>query len=283
MPKCEGDRRKASAAHARKALQQQRQQRRRHADVDERKIQAVELLFQSGWLSSGRHLSRSCNVSRPWLERLVYVGADWSMQEEVDGFMDMLHDIEKAKVAGNLLPLNFVWARMYDESPFLMKTDVLTHNGTLDEDASVAKVMGSKLRFAFAFLRPGRGSAQSPDAHIIRGAFSSRFVALTSMHASKVLKSIRDTMSLPPRARPKVEGLFPRCGVAINADLHPSNNAAERQEQKENPRWPSALWRCSFHRTRTGESRTLALDSAMESFLFNVGHTLCIATGAWKH
>jgi len=142
--------------------------------------------------------------------------------------------------------------------------------------------MGAQPRFAFTCFTSNNGSEQSPRAHIIRGALSSRLTSVTSLHAPKVLQALRSAMSLPPEVCRTIEDLFPRCGVAINADLHPSNNAAERQERMDKPRWPSAVWRCSFHRTRTAESRTLALDSPTESFLFNVGLAFFSTPGAWK-
>ena len=208
--------------------------------------------------------------------------ADSCISMETEGLMDLLRDVERSRDQKLRQPGNFVVGRMYDKSPFTMRTGTLSEDGHSEGDVSTAKAMGAQLRFAFTCFTSNNGSEQSPRAHIIRGALSSRLTSVTSLHAPKVLQALRSAMSLPPEVCRNVEDLFPRRGVAINADLHPSNNAAERQERMDKPRWPSAVWRCSFHRARTAEPRALALDSPTESFLFNVGLAFFSTPGAWK-
>ena len=76
---------------------------------------------------------------------------------------------------------------------------------------------------------------RSEDAHVVTGHLATRLATVTSLHASKVAEAMRQTMSIEAGARIIVEAVFPRCVVAANADLHLSNEAAERQQRAENP------------------------------------------------
>eukprot|EP00974_Lingulodinium_polyedra_P105910 10253956-Lingulodinium_polyedra.AAC.1 len=78
-------------------------------------------------------------------------------------------------------------------------------------------------------------------------------------------------MSIGEEARSIVEETFPRCAAVANVDLHRSSEAGERHLREERPRWPSAKWRCIFHRSGTAQGRSLAMDPPTESALFNVG------------
>ena len=233
-------------------------------------------------------------MDRRYLGRATVVAAAWALEEEIVAFERLLGDVEAGYRAGALEPGNFVWGRMYDESPFNLTTHLLAKDGQMEGDASSAKVVGARLRFAFTVFVPGRateagvtapaeaGVTAPEECHVVRGHLSSRLTSVSSMHAPKMLAAIRSSMCLPPDVRQRIEHVFPRCSVAINSDLHPSNTAAERQAQRDHERWPSSQWRCSFHRTRTAETRSMAVDALTESALFNIGLVLFQTPGAWK-
>ena len=266
---------------------------------------AVVRMFDGSAVASSAERARTEGVTRPWLLRTVFAAVDTILAEDSRALRSLLADVQRAAREGALIPGNFVWCRMYDESPFKLRTHVVDPvSGVMDAEGSTAKVIGSRCRFAFTVFVP-RGDGGCPgaggdrpelggpgagvdrptgeDAHIVVGHMATRMATVTSMHASKVAETLRQTMSLGAEERDIVEATFPRCAVVRNADLHNSNDAAERQQGKECPRWASARWRCSFHRTKTAEGRTLAMDAPAESALFNMGLVMRQVPGARKN
>ena len=274
----------AAAAHARscKTKAGSADKPRLEPRLPQTQAQALQSILLGKESSTTREFSRNTGVDRLWLMRARCASASKCLQVELEAFIALMERVEEVVVANLVEPGNFLLGRMYDESPYHMRTDTLTEEGRIEGEASIAIVMGAKIQFAFTLFPASDNSGETAAPLVIRGRLLSRLSAVTSMHASKVLASIQATMCLPDRARVIVERIFPRTGVVVNADLHPSNAAAERMESSLKRGWPSALWRCSFHRTRTSESRTLMLDGRAESFLFNVGLTFFGTPGAWK-
>ncbi len=275
------------AAHARR----QRALKRKRGDaataapqMDSRRQEAVSVLFRDGWQASERHVARTLGVDPQWLRRMTCAAAGMVIDEEAGSLTALLRDVERLHAQGRATPQLFVLSRMYDETPVSAFTYILHEGGAPQGDASIAKVMASHVRFAMVCaLEPGPDPPQKlPEALVIHGSLSSRLVAMKSQHAPIVLSSIRQTMALRPLLQRTVENTFPRLVVARNADLHRSNTAAEREQSRANPKWASALWRCSFHRVRTAEMRALALDASTEAFFFNFGLTLRRTPGAAK-
>ncbi len=219
------DRLRENAKHARQAKQARKlaregRQPRKHEEeangaMDKNSREVVRKFFAQGWRASGRETARALAVEPRWLGRAALVAAAWTLDEEMDAFMRLMADVEEGWRTGKLEPGNFVWARMYDESPFTLRTHSLSPEGHAEGESSTAKVVGSRLQFAFTVFVPGvRGEAglTAPDVecHVVRGHLSSRLTSCTSMHAPKMLAAIRSTMALPDDARRKVEQLFPR-------------------------------------------------------------------------
>ena len=131
-------------------------------------IAALHSIFSRGPSSAERERARALHVERKWLARAVRVAADSCISMEIEGLMVLLRDVERSRDQ-KLQPGNFVLCRMYDESPFTVRTKTLSEGGHLEGEASTAKVMGAQLRFAFTCLTSNSGSEQPPRAHIIRG------------------------------------------------------------------------------------------------------------------
>ena len=289
--------RKASAHHGKRANDEA-------LALSPAKAKAVAGIFSGGRVASSRSRADATAVPRAWLQRTAYLAADTILAEDSRALRSLLTDVQRAAKEGALIPGNFVWCRMYDESPFTMRTHLVDPvSGEMEAESSKAKVLGCRCRFAFTVFvprgearRPGAGrdrsepggrragvdSPSGEDVHIVVGHMVSRLSTVTSLHASKVAEALRQTMSLGDDERAIVEATFPRCAVLRNADLHKSNDAAERQQMQEKPRWPSARWRCSFHRLGTAEGRTLAMDAPAESALFNMGLVMRVIPGARK-
>ena len=126
------------------------------------------------------------------------------------------------------------------------------------------------------------GSPGAPQQDvIIQGQLFTLLVPMADQEAHTVLTAIRQKMQLPATVAGAVASIFPRRAVLRCSDLHRSNLAAERQEDRaEGERRPSALFRCAMHRSRTAEQRTLELDAATESFCFNLGRLWRATPGA---
>ena len=325
-----------AAAHARKCRAAQLRERaaaRTAAGSGEAPVvlrdaqaRAVADIFDRDVRASGRERARAGGVARQWQDRATVVAATEILAEERRGFLALLEDVRRAAEQGALTPGNFVWCRMYDESPFTLRTHVVDPaSGALDSETSLAKVFGGRCRFAFSVFSAGapgsggagrgaggdrlaavrgaggdrgtvagdagRGGGGDPPeagggaevAHVVSGYLSSRLATVSSMHAGKVAAVLRDSLSLDETARRLAEAVFPRTAVVTNADLHLSNEAAERMLRRERPRWPSARWRCSFHRLNTAEKRSLARDAVTESAVLNMSLVLLKVPGARKH
>ena len=66
------------------------------------------------------------------------VVADSCISMEIEGLMGLPQDVERPRDQKFLQPGNFVLGRMYDESPFTMRTDTLPEGGHLEGEASTA-------------------------------------------------------------------------------------------------------------------------------------------------
>ena len=117
--------------------------------------------------------------------------------------------------------------------------------------------------------------------YLLHGCLSSRLGALRSLHSPLVRRSISEGMSPSHLAAACVARVFKSRVVVVNSDLHKSNYAAERQSAASTET-PTSTWRCSFHRVRTAERRTLALDASTESCYSSTPHLLTHTQAAWK-
>ena len=122
-----------SAARAREARKRRRLVQFAKVPEDTRsskeEIAALHSMFSRGPSSAERERTRALHVERKWLARAVRVAADSCISMETEGLVDLLRDVERSRDQKLLQPGNFVLCRMYDESPFTMRTDTLSEGG----------------------------------------------------------------------------------------------------------------------------------------------------------
>jgi hypothetical protein len=256
----------------------------------EAKEHAAHALLWQPTLASMRALARMLHVDRRFLSRLAVIAASRLLGEQSSAFAALLSDVRRGVGNGRLRPRMFAWSRMYDETPARAWTHVIKDSGAKEGHAAVAKVMASLLSFSMVLEvahdgQSSGGSAASrasptalagaedaqpcPSFLVVRGSFLQRLAAMADQSQEIVLQAIRSTMNLTPCLRQTVEELFPVTVVLRQSDLHRSGLAAEREEARVHSKWVSTLFRCSMHRARTAEIRTLGLDHRTESFFLN--------------
>ena len=238
---------------------------------------AAEAIFSGMAVCSTRLASRHYRVPRGYLTKLGWLGAHLSLKAEAHGLRQLLGWLEEGVARGAFRARRFSWLRMYDETPTKCWTHEVASTGDLIGQATGAKVMAAQLAFSFVFedLRSQEALDSSGASRqvMVHGKLRTRLRSLASQHAPIVLQSIMEEMSPPPDVRALVERIFPRRAILRQADLHRSNGAAERGATALE-KWPSALFRCSMHRTRTAELSSIMLDHVTESFFLNFTLTL---------
>ena len=287
----------------RRAASQGRLARAKRAEAQDqrRSIRAIVFdYFLQGSMVSTRALSAVWQHPAHHDHRLPIRAAILIMERQSVRLLALLRTIREWQ--SSLQPVLFAESRMYDETPWRSRVGDMGEDGEMDVDDVAAKIMACTLQFVMV-LRPSARAKQEADAAccsqegcvvvprpgaagnvevgspgapqqdvIIQGQLFTLLVPMADQEAHTVLTAIRQKMQLPATVAGAVASIFPRHAVLRCSDLHRSNLAAERQEDRaEGKRRPSALFRCAMHRSRTAEQRTLELDAATESFCFNLG------------
>ena len=284
--------------------------KRAEAQEQRRSIRAIVFdYFLQGSMVSTRALSALWQHPACRDHRLPIRAAILIMERQSVRLLALLRTIREWQ--SSLQPVLFAESRMYDETPWRSRVGDMGEDGEMDVDDVAAKIMACTLQFVMV-LRPSARAKQEADAAccsqegcvvvprpgaagnvevgspgapqqdvIIQGQLFTLLVPMADQEAHTVLTAIRQKMQLPARVAGAVASIFPRHAVLRCSDLHRSNLAAERQEDRaEGKRRPSALFRCAMHRSRTAEQRTLELDAATESFCFNLGRLWRATPGA---
>ena len=296
----------------RRAASKGRLARAKRAEAQEQRRSIRAIVFDyilQGSMVSTRALSALWQHPACRKKRLPIRAAILIMERQSVRLLALLRTIREWQ--SSLQPVLFAESRMYDETPWRSRVGDMGKDGEMDVDDVAAKIMACTLQFAMV-LRPVARAKQEADAAccsqegcvvvprpgaagnvevgspgapqqdvIIQGQLFTLLVPMADQEAHTVLTAIRQKMQLPATVAGEVASIFPRRAVLRCSDLHRSNLAAERQEDRaEGERRPSALFRCAMHRSRTAEQRTLELDAATESFCFNLGRLWRATPGA---
>ena len=277
------------------------------AEPEDSKTKAARALLTSGLRTSLKAFSDRHGVDFKWARRLLMISGSVILEKQRAEFRRLLVGILASKGADVRARL-FSWLRSYDETPRLCRVSTLNVDGSLESEASHAKIMCAFLRFSMTLeLR----IARNPDVWrscIIHGALGSELLPVANQTIPFVAKYISEMLSLPDDCEAIVTQAFDAQVALRSSDMHTAYTPAERAnalvcrkkikqahdiaDSHVNPddlavsqvahagpadmadwcvaaAFATAFFRCSMHRCRSSEKSFLSLDDSAESFLMN--------------